>query len=247
MWSNEARRSSLDTRKAAYEEAARAKINEHPGVEYAGGYSGCDGRLWIRCLNCGAEWEQSYVTIRKGGPVNCPECLAREEEHRNTLQRLEREAERIERMMASVRAGIEKAKRRAAAEDAKIHRCPICGKPTIERCCSSACQKTYANRTHEQNRRARIRDALVDRDITLHELFRRERGVCYLCGCLCDWSDVEAAEDGTLIAGDSYPSIEHVVPLARGGLHSWDNVRLACRRCNTIKGAGNIPRLKICE
>lgn len=30
-------------------------------------------------------------------------------------------------------------------------------------------------------------------------------------------------------------SIDHVVPRSRGGLHSWDNVVAACRRCNTRK------------
>lgn len=217
------------------------------GLDYIGGYENSDGHVIVQCQRCGAEFEASCITIRKGGAVSCPACKEAATKERERLERIEREAERVERMMATVRKNIERSERRAAAEDAKIHHCPICGKPTIERCCSSACQNTYANRTHEQNRRARIRDALVDRDITLPELFRRERGVCYICGRLCDWSDMEAAEDGTLIAGDSYPSIEHVVPLARGGLHSWNNVRLACRRCNTIKGAGNIPRLKFCE
>jgi 5-methylcytosine-specific restriction endonuclease McrA len=30
-------------------------------------------------------------------------------------------------------------------------------------------------------------------------------------------------------------SIDHVLPRSRGGLHAWDNVVEACRRCNTRK------------
>ena len=30
-------------------------------------------------------------------------------------------------------------------------------------------------------------------------------------------------------------SIDHVVPTSRGGLHVWENVAAACRRCNTHK------------
>lgn len=30
-------------------------------------------------------------------------------------------------------------------------------------------------------------------------------------------------------------SIDHVLPRSRGGLHVWDNVVAACRRCNTRK------------
>ncbi|HAM02915.1 MAG TPA: HNH endonuclease, partial [Acidimicrobiaceae bacterium] len=35
--------------------------------------------------------------------------------------------------------------------------------------------------------------------------------------------------------GSTAESIDHVVPRSRGGLHAWDNVVAACRRCNTRK------------
>ncbi|MHB8682390.1 MAG: HNH endonuclease [Acidimicrobiales bacterium] len=35
--------------------------------------------------------------------------------------------------------------------------------------------------------------------------------------------------------GSAAESIDHVVPRSRGGLHAWDNVVAACRRCNTRK------------
>ena len=35
--------------------------------------------------------------------------------------------------------------------------------------------------------------------------------------------------------GAAAESIDHVVPRSRGGLHVWDNVVAACRRCNTRK------------
>jgi 5-methylcytosine-specific restriction endonuclease McrA len=35
--------------------------------------------------------------------------------------------------------------------------------------------------------------------------------------------------------GSAAESIDHVVPKSRGGLHAWDNVVAACRRCNTRK------------
>ena len=48
-------------------------------------------------------------------------------------------------------------------------------------------------------------------------VFLRDGGRCQYCG--------KKAE-----------SIDHVVPRSRGGLHSWDNVVAACRRCNLRKG-----------
>ncbi|MHB8779917.1 MAG: HNH endonuclease [Candidatus Geothermincolia bacterium] len=35
--------------------------------------------------------------------------------------------------------------------------------------------------------------------------------------------------------GGKAESIDHVLPRSRGGLHAWDNVVAACRRCNTRK------------
>ena len=35
--------------------------------------------------------------------------------------------------------------------------------------------------------------------------------------------------------GNQAENIDHVVPRSRGGLHSWDNVVAACRRCNGRK------------
>lgn len=35
----------------------------------------------------------------------------------------------------------------------------------------------------------------------------------------------------------SAPELDHVVPLAMGGTHTWGNVKCSCRRCNGAKGA----------
>ena len=39
----------------------------------------------------------------------------------------------------------------------------------------------------------------------------------------------------TFISGNNYPSIDHVIPVSKGGTHTWDNVKLAHRHCNTMK------------
>lgn len=73
-----------------------------------------------------------------------------------------------------------------------------------------------------------------DLKYTKEERTERDNGVCWLCGKTCDWSNYEIV-DGTFIAGNQYPSIDHVIPLAKGGTHTWDNVKLAHRICNSIK------------
>ena len=52
--------------------------------------------------------------------------------------------------------------------------------------------------------------------------------VCQICGRHIDF-DCDSNSD-------YYPSIDHIIPISKGGEHQWDNVQLACRVCNTLKG-----------
>lgn len=84
----------------------------------------------------------------------------------------------------------------------------------------------YAKRAHV--RRALIADALVDEGVTIQALRERHGDSCVFCG------------RGLLFEGgrDYDPrraSMEHMVPLSRGGEHSWANIRLSCWECNLSK------------
>jgi 5-methylcytosine-specific restriction endonuclease McrA len=69
--------------------------------------------------------------------------------------------------------------------------------------------------------RARKRGAHVEHVEPLVVL-ERDDGVCGICG-----EDVDP----------TFFDIDHVIPLARGGEHSYRNVQVAHRRCNARKGA----------
>ena len=101
-----------------------------------------------------------------------------------------------------------------------------------QRICSDKCRRSRSNR----RKNTRIPEAqIVDRDIALPKLYIRDKGICYLCNEKCDYSDIKTTKDGYKYAGDTYPSIDHVMPVVHGGLHAWDNIRLAHRHCNSIK------------
>ncbi len=42
-------------------------------------------------------------------------------------------------------------------------------------------------------------------------------------------------QDSCQYCGGRAETLDHVVPRSRGGLHTWDNVVAACRRCNSKK------------
>lgn len=109
-------------------------------------------------------------------------------------------------------------------------KCVVCGewftaKNVKQVCCSPECSRKRDNAQHEHRN---ARNGKPDTSITLSRLYRRDGGRCQICG-------KEMSFDIDPQSGD-YPSIDHIIPLARGGLHQWDNVQLACRRCNWEKG-----------
>lgn len=197
--------------------------------EYVSGYTGSDCKVIVRCKECGAEAERSFISMRKGKPAKkCSVCVQREETRRKNEQRAERENERAKRKQENVA-------KRIAWEDERRHACPTCGAETTRQVyCSNECRKKADNHKAEANRRAKLKAALVDSDIEIHKLYDRDNGICYLCGRPCDWEDA-VERNGAIVCGGMYPSVDHVIPLAKGGLHSWDNVRLAHRVCNTRK------------
>ncbi len=86
------------------------------------------------------------------------------------------------------------------------------------------CRRYLRNRHHE----LRIyRNGKPDLSITLWKVYQRDKGYCRRCGLRLSF-DHDPNDD-------EYPSIDHIVPLAKGGLHRWDNVQLMCRGCNSLK------------
>ncbi len=57
--------------------------------------------------------------------------------------------------------------------------------------------------------------------LTKHRLFVRDRQICAYCTNRFAETDL---------------TVEHIVPVSRGGRHEWTNVVTACRSCNTRKG-----------
>lgn len=124
---------------------------------------------------------------------------------------------------------------RIAIRDSKKHtvECSECGKQfvttlTKHRFCSTKCSGRHSNRLREHKRNERIiNNGEYDRTITLPKLYMRDGGVCHICG--------KQVNMNTNTNDDEYGSIDHLIPLSKGGTHTWGNVSLAHRRCNTIK------------
>lgn len=223
----EKERHRATTHQANTREEVEAMVSK-AGYEYLDGYVRTKSIISVRCLACGSVLSMSYQSFLCGNKPRCPEC---EEAERERRRKEETEARAI---MAEDKR-IAKLKR-ARFVQASVKACPICNSLFVgdTMCCSDRCARRRINRTRDVNRRKRISSAMVDRDITLEEVARREKNICYLCGNKVDWNDY-VMDGTTFIAGNNYPSIEHVTPLSKGGAHSWENVKLAHRICNSLK------------
>lgn len=211
-----------------------------PEFEYIGGYKGTHEQVTLRCKCCGNIQTVYYPMVRKRR-VSCKACKERAEQERfvNESERKRQYAEQIA-MAKRLRKEIDALKKRAE----RMHLCPVCGTITERpKYCCSACANRVANKKRELRRTKKIRKAVIDADITVDALFQRDGGICYLCGKQCRTDDYEV-RNGTIVTGNLYPSIDHIKPLSKGGLHSWQNVRLAHRICNSIKSDSMPPASK---
>lgn len=108
--------------------------------------------------------------------------------------------------------------------------CPECGGPFVTtrpvvRFCSQVCRK----RSERRYSRARRRAARRSGEPVKHAVVaKRDNWLCHLCGGLVtreDWS------------------LDHLVPIAHGGSHTYDNVALAHFLCNSKRGAKELENV----
>ena len=239
------------------EEAEQRLANrlEFLGFEYVGGY--CDKRVKIRCRQCGSEFERSAGFTKKGNVV-CRKC-----EHEKTLirQAKQREVKKIESAKRQETKEIEKAMREFQQQIQrdmkldKICKCKVCGNKYTPRqymqsegltlfsnvgYCSSECKRRAINKARKMTpsgktgnyyMRAKKYGCEYVSGITLKKLIKRDGLRCALCGEMCDPND----HSWTKYSGPMYPSIDHIIPMSKGGGHTWDNVQIAHIICNSIK------------
>ena len=95
--------------------------------------------------------------------------------------------------------------------------CKICQNRPIVRAWKKA--NPGKKRAQKRRRKAAKRGTSTVDKVDEKKIYERYKNTCVYCG---------ATEDLTL---------DHVVPLARGGAHSEENLAVACRACNSSKNA----------
>ncbi len=195
------------------------------------------GRCRVFCSRaCGAKYRHQPKAKLQGACVVCGDSF---ETHVST------------RRYCSIRCGeIARGVRLAEPLPTRICALPGCGeafqpKRRMQRCCCEAHGKEFwkvraleegrlkrdpwsdRRRDDYHRRRALKKQASTGRPVRLAEVAERDRWKCHICGKRVAksraWPHPRSA------------SLDHVVPLSRGGAHDPANVRLAHLECNTAK------------
>lgn len=210
----------------------------------------------IRCNDCGGTFKKQIYLARR--TKHCPLCWKRsgdshprkygnmddykavlEAKRQESLERKEKERE--ERKQAKI-CEIEQRifqKQQFEQEQLSVDRiCKNCGNifhsiNSHIKYCSPECAKKMSRSRGKTKRRLRIDENYIE-DVSLEKLYERDGGICYLCGRKTNYNDYEIKDD-VFIAGNWYPSIDHIVPLCEGGEHSYKNTKLAHRICNSLR------------
>jgi hypothetical protein len=108
--------------------------------------------------------------------------------------------------------------------------CPMCANWFVtdnprHQHCSSRCGR----RADKDKRRALERSAYVS-PVRRGEIYERDQWMCRLCRL--------PVARGEVVPHPQAPTLDHIVPLARGGTHEPANVQLAHYLCNSIKSDG---------
>lgn len=121
-------------------------------------------------------------------------------------------------------------------------RCAVCSTPIMRPkrndhrpVCSPACRVLLWSTptghgyvwAEDAARRARIAGAVVFEVFTREEIFERDAWTCQICG-------LHLSTD-THPFDPTAPTVDHIIPLTRGGEHSKVNAQTACLHCNSVK------------
>lgn len=214
-------------------------------------WRGKDKYAVLKCKTCDGVFERLPCNLRRG--VNCPRCVSEILKLKRETKKTDTEKKKLLKEEEKIRAREEKIREEEQRLDA-FHICEMCGNLYTIRdymqstgykyrrnsgVCSAQCRDARIKRKQKESSRRRGAHSEhhydrakrlglpAERGVTLKKLYNRDNGICQICGMLCDYSG-----NGR---GDLYPSIDHIIPMHKGGGHTWNNVQLAHRICNSNK------------
>ena len=228
------------------------------GLLYISGYDGRGSKVKVCCTVCGTTFTKHYDGhFKNRKTLECPFC---EEQRLESKRQAKAERHQAYLELLNERKSNREEKERANNERLDVKQiCKCCGKEftlreyrakeQTDHCeytvyCSSECRtqhqraerlKISKERKYKKRHKERaIKFGCEYADgVTLKKLIKRDGLQCAICGGMCDLNDRSYGNGN----GPLYPSMDHIIPLCKGGSHTWDNVQVAHLICNSRKNA----------
>jgi 5-methylcytosine-specific restriction endonuclease McrA len=160
---------------------------------------------WAECNHCGKQF------VQRNGNQSCSEACRRAVDTALYEQRKERQRLAYEKQSGDVA-------------------CLLCGKRryveknlALRKFCSKRCALKAVKQRREHWMRTNGPCEYIDIDV----LIKKHKSKCVQCGVKV------VAQSGEY--QDNAATIDHKIPLSKGGWHTWNNVQLMCHRCNSHK------------
>lgn len=190
-------------------------------------------RVRLKCKYCGTIIERATASVRRNN-IKCDYCFYQLKED----NQLQEERLKLIRTLIAIKE----------IRSPKI--CCICEKEYFtqfsyskycsQRCKAKAKRDRYRIKYGRSKRkslgashylsRARKFGVEYEYGVTLKSVIKRDKGICQICGKVCNPNDKRWGS-----FGPDYPTLDHIIPLSKGGPHTWDNVQCACGNCNSYK------------
>lgn len=157
---------------------------------------------------------------------------------------VERERQKAEtKVRQQVRRLATMARNRAEREARPERPCKGCAQPFrpvfgSRLYCSNDCTRRTLKRIHKGTRRARLAGS-PNEQVDPMVVLARDGWRCQLCGR-------KTPKRYRATNRPDAPELDHIVPLALGGHHTYENTQCACRDCNGKKGANVRGQLRLC-
>lgn len=194
-----------------------------------------NAKSWHTCIQCGVEFFRKQSGTNKSNGYAVKYCgMDCRVKHASDMSAA---AARLSAFVAKEIKAIRRLGKATYKPEKKRCNCKICGAMFIavlgggmhkQVCDACLCaNKKASSKVYKALRRARERGAYCER-VDPYYVFDRDKWRCKLCG-------VKTPKKKRGTCDSNAPELDHILPLSKGGSHTYSNVQCLCRNCNAAK------------
>lgn len=121
--------------------------------------------------------------------------------------------------------------------ECNVEFCPLYGEKLRSTCAVCAHAKERRLRREAKSKRAASKRGCASETVSPIKVFERDGWRCKLCG-------IETPRALRGLPVHNAPELDHVVPLSKGGPHTYANTQCLCRSCNGWKAARTMEEVE---